>query len=442
MRENNTEYKRIWYVAAIYALGGMALAVYNLQLQYTNDYAGFTPLEFSAARVAIIMAACVFIGLTIPKRISIPSDMFLIFYALFVLLSYIFFSDAALQVDSTTFLSWFAILAFPYMGALIVRRFQWSINLDFIVNREVLLIAAIGIVLVAVVVAITGSGDTGGLSIVDAYERRMIGREIFEAGSFVAYINVMSMNGLNPFLAFLGGFQNRKSLAVLALLFSGVFFYSIGVKAPIALAGLAYVAGLGIRMGKLGALFAAIVAICIVLFGVFLVGYSVSGHSEVGEYFFRRVFVLPGFIVQYYMTLLFDSGGVFWSPWNGVSGDVGVTYVIGAEFFGNAQTNANTNAFVYALAADGFPAYLLTVGFILGFFKILDALHEASANVGYLYLGFLYAILLAEQAATTALVSSGVFLLFGFVLLSGRGWVRDEPKPPPRDLPTIPAPQP
>ena len=211
-------------------------------------------------------------------------------------------------------------------------------------------------------------------------------------------------------------------LAALALIFSAVFFFSIGVKAPLAFAGLAYFVGLGVRYGRLTIFFDAVVFLTILLFLGFAIEFSLYQYSEIAEYFFRRVFTIPGFDMQHYMELMFKSGDALWSPWFGVNSDLSPTFLVGAIFFGNVQWNVNTNAFIYALAAGGVPGYLVTIGLVGGFLKLLDSLYAASGNAGYLYLGFLYSILVAEQAATTALASSGVALLFILLVLAGKGW--------------------
>ena len=257
-----------------------------------------------------------------------------------------------------------------------------------------------------------------------AYESHDV---IAEASSvYGAQAVVGSIDVRKPFLAFLGGLLNRKSLAALALVFSLVFFYSIGVKAPIAYAGLAYFVGLGVRSGRLMIFFDAVVALSVILFLGFLLEYSVNQYSEIAEYFHRRVFVVPGFDIQHYMELIFRSGDALWSPWYGLNSDLETTFLVGAVFFGNVQANVNTNAFTLALASGGIPEYLAVLALVAGFLKALDALYEGSGNAGYLYLGFLYSLLITEQGATTALASSGIALLFIILLLSGKGWTQED----------------
>lgn len=424
MSEFRVTRTRLATVAGFYALGGMAVLIYVLQLQYTNSYAGFVPLDFSMFKVAITLFLGAAIGLTIPSNASRPLDMFIVIYAIFVLASFVFFRGVATDVGNGEYLFQVGLLSLPYVGALLLQRVRWSLEVPFAIKPQLLLAIAIATIVLAVAVAVAGVGDVGGLSIDDAYERRMVGREAFQSGSLLSYLVAMAMNGLNPFLAFWAGLLNRKWLFALPALFGLLFFYSLGVKAPTAMVVLSLVVGMLARRGRVGRIFMAIVYICAALFAVFVVEYVATGYSQAAEYFFRRAFVVPGFLVQYFMTFMFDSHGFFWSAWSGLNDSVPVTFVIGDEFLGNAQTNANTNAFIYALADGGYPAYIVIVTLVLAFFKILDALYESTKNQGYLYIAFLYSLLIAEQAATTAALSSGVALLFGFVLLSGKEWTR------------------
>ncbi len=413
---------RLFHILGLLALGGMALIVYQFQLQYTNAYMGFLPIDIGVTYLFPALFFSVLFGIFLPARISQPSDIFLVFYAAFVILSYVFFYAGASDVGITAFMFRLSVTAFPFVVVRLLGSVKWRLSIPLDLKPETLLIILVGIAVSGVAVALYSSGSSGGFSIADAYDRRMAGRDIFQAGSLIAYLNVMTMNGINPFIAFLGGLLNRKSLGAFSLGCSLVFFYSIGVKAPIAFVGLAYLIGMGIRTQNLALFFNMIVLLTMLLFVGFLVEFSVSGYSEIAEYFFRRVYVIPGFDVQRYMELIYERGVAIWSPLTGIQSDLSVTYLVGATFFGNDQANVNTNAFTYALAAGGYLGYVvITVG-VAAFFKILDALHEASGNAGYLYIGFLYAILLAEQAATTAFVSSGVGLLFFLVVLSGRGW--------------------
>jgi hypothetical protein len=109
------------------------------------------------------------------------------------------------------------------------------------------------------------------------------------------------------------------------------------------------------------------------------------------------------------------------TSWNFLTGSAGSafkpTFYIGEFYFGDADTNANTNAFLYAFSLNGIFGYIFAVLFIIVALTVFDALYRSSKNPAYLYLGFIYGLLLVEQGFSTAMVSSGVGLLFLLVLL-------------------------
>lgn len=413
---------RLWHIGGLLALGVMGFVVYDLQLQFTNAYMGYLTIDLDGRFITTMLACCIGLGLMMPARMSKPSEIFLVLYASFVVLSYVIFYDGASDVSFGGFCFRLLLTFLPFLAIKLAGMAQWQLIIPFDLKRETMTAILVGVAFSGVAVALYSSGSSGGFSIADAYERRMTGRDVYAAGSLFAYLNVMTMNGVNPFLAFLGGLLNRKLFFGLSLGFAAVFFYSIGVKAPIAFAALAFLIGVGVRTGNLAILFNMILLATALLFAGFLIEFSISGYSEIAEYFFRRVYTIPGFDIQRYMELIYERGAALWSPISGIQSDLGVTYLVGATFFGSDQANVNTNAFIYALGEDGYVGYALIVFGVAAFFKILDALFEGSGNAAYQYIGFLYAILLAEQAATTAFVSSGVGLLFFLVVLSGRGW--------------------
>ena len=77
----------------------------------------------------------------------------------------------------------------------------------------------------------------------NSYERRLDGREIYTAGSLIAYAQSICMNGIAPFLAFRGAINKQFTLNFIA--FSSVlfFYWLLGVKAPFAYTILAFLVG-------------------------------------------------------------------------------------------------------------------------------------------------------------------------------------------------------
>ena len=87
---------------------------------------------------------------------------------------------------------------------------------------------------------------------------------------------------------------------------------------------------------------------------------------------------------------------------------------------GSDESNANTNAFFYQFAARGLIGYIYALIWVPLILVVFDRLYRSSRNPSYLFLGFLYGLLVIEQAYTVALVSSGVGVLFVLISLESQ----------------------
>lgn len=78
--------------------------------------------------------------------------------------------------------------------------------------------------------------------------------------------------------------------------------------------------------------------------------------------------------------------------------------------------------------AGTWASYVFNVIVVSVVFLVLDAFYKSEKNQAFLYIGFVYSALLTEQAATTALVSSGIgFLIVMVLLLRSDGSVLNRP---------------
>ncbi len=410
------------WILSLIVIAVTTLIVYEMQLQYSNAYIGFLPLSYANSFGLVVPALIIVLGMSMPKSITKPSHLFYVVYGTFVILSYILFARAAKDINILSFSISLILLIIPNIIIYLITSFKWRAPININMNPDVVMMIVFGIAATGAYITFFNAGSSSGLSVEDMYVRRLEARDIFQSGSLLAYFNVITMNGINPFLAFLGGLTRRHWVAACSLIFGFVSFYSIGAKQPLVFIMLSYAVGVGLRSGKTASFFKVIFLLTIIFFAVFLIEYWESGFSTVAEYFFRRIYAIPGFEVQLYMELLFEDGGNLWSPMSGIKSDLGATFLIGLLFEGNMNANVNTNAFTIALANGGYPLYFATTVLVGSFMKLLDALYEANGNAGYMYLSFIYSFLLVEQSATTALVSSGVALLLVLVMLSGKGW--------------------
>jgi hypothetical protein len=154
---------------------------------------------------------------------------------------------------------------------------------------------------------------------------------------------------------------------------------------------------------------------CIIgLYFLVLIEWSLyDDYSIIADYGFRRLFSVQAQIQGYYLDFLMLNTQPFWSFLSGVHDQLfSAGYYIGFNYMGNQDSNANTNAFLHAFVANGILGYFVAIIFVSVFFVILDCLYRSTRNPTFILLGFIYGYLIIEQAFTTAMISSGVGLLF------------------------------
>jgi hypothetical protein len=219
-------------------------------------------------------------------------------------------------------------------------------------------------------------------------------------------------------LAFTAAWKRKKYILFISLFAGAGYFYLLGLKAPIVLIMSGYTLGYFYRIGKFGVLAKFVYLFFILLFFVSGIELLLNDYSYISDYFIRRAFTVPPYLISAYFDFFAEAYGHEWELIGGVSSDRPVTFLVGEEFLGYADLNANTNAFLYALASGGLPIYLLTVLLVSAVFWALDSVYESGGNAVAIYLGFAFSVLLTEQAATTILASSGIGFLVIVIVFS------------------------
>jgi len=144
------------------------------------------------------------------------------------------------------------------------------------------------------------------------------------------------------------------------------------------------------------------------------------GRSVIADYIIRRTFMVGMQIQTYYFDAIFYSHVFLDNLLFGLDlqDEKSPTFFIGETYFLNPETNANTNAFLYALAKTGCLGLLCCIAFICIFLCALDKKYAKIQSINMIAIASLYTVLILEQAYTTALISSGILLLFCLVSIS------------------------
>jgi len=405
------------FLYVIYAW--IMIHTYDFQLAEANAYAGMQPWEMTFAGWVILVIALPLMAFMATRIKGNPSDFFVIFYSAIPVISFFALTSASGKIKNSILLPSLLIIFFPLLTLwaiqYLIPKIKWRGFVPSIIIERVLF----GILFSVIIFSYVNSPASAGFDIIASSDRRLEGRELYTAGSLIAYALAMCMNGFAPYLAFKGAINGRR-LIFLTVFGSVIFFYwLLGVKAPIMYVLMGYSVGLLVRRNNLPYLIKYFILIIIGLYFIVLVEWSLfDNYSVVADFGFRRLFPVQAQVQGYYLDFLMSDPPSAWSWLIGIPDQsFQVTYYVGEKYFGNSSSNVNTNAFLYAFSANGFIGYLFSILFVSTFLVGLDRFYRSTQNPTYLLIGFVYGALVTEQAFSTAIVSSGVGLLFLLTLL-------------------------
>jgi hypothetical protein len=277
--------------------------VYFVQISESNAYMGYLPLSLDGLSLLIyaFMLGCV--AFIVPLKIEKPSDFFLLFYGMIVLLSCAVFSRATATISQSGAIILFLTLLIP---ALVVKKlhiFKFKLRIVGCFNANVLYYSLAAIIVLAALLSAT-RGINASFDWNSMYERRLEGRVKIAQGSLIAYLTVMSINGFAPFLGYVGALRNKFLLLISSLLFGVFSFWLLGLKAPFLMTLIFVLMGGMTRRNKLQRLpiFVSfgIIFTCLLALGE----YAIFGFSDIAETFIRRIFVVQGVLQSYFFDML------------------------------------------------------------------------------------------------------------------------------------------
>lgn len=392
------------------------LTAYALQLAETNEHMGYKAIPIDLGYVASLSIALGIIGLLMPTKITKPSDFLSLLYGLFVLLPYSILHPIRHEISLLDFSIFFSALVAPLVATKIIVLITPPVRFPAAIGQRAFVWLVSCFCLAGLAMAFSNAPSAAGFDLSTSYERRIEGRSIYSAGTPSAYINAAIVNGFAPFLAFFAGWRRNTHLLVISAICGLGYFYLLGLKAPILFIALAFIIGRAAHTGKIHHFVRSMYFLLLGTIALFIIEYLLFGFSLTGDYLIRRAFTVPPYISSAYFEFMSSNSAIPWTLIDGADTTEPITFVIGEWFLGFPGLNANTNAFLYQLAAGGIPIYVLTIFLVAAVFAILDSAYATKRQPALLYLGFSYSMLITEQAATTALVSSGIGLLIAMTL--------------------------
>lgn len=405
------------FLYVIYAW--VMIHTYDFQIAEANAYAGMQPWEMTFAGWVILVIALPTMAFMATCVKGKPSDFFVIFYSAIPVVSFVALTSTSGKIKNSILLPSLFIIIFPLLMIWVIQYLIPKITWRGFVSSIIIERALLGILFAIIMFSYFNSPASAGFDIIASSDRRLEGRELYTAGSLIAYALAMCMNGFAPYLAFKGAINGRRLLFLTALGSVIFFYWLLGVKAPVMYVLMGYAIGLLARRNNLPYLIRYFILTIIGLYFIVLVEWSLfDNYSVVADFGFRRLFPVQAEVQGYYLDFLMSDAPSAWSWLIGIPDQsFEVTYYVGEKYFGNSSSNVNTNAFLYAFSANGFLGYFFSIIFVSTFLVGLDRLYRSTQNPTYLLIGFVYGALVTEQAFSTAMVSSGVGLLFLLTLL-------------------------
>ena len=391
------------------------MLVYVIQLQSANAYLGYAPIPLDYSFLVCLAVGFLFVAMLVPSKINKPSDFFCFFYGFFVLLPYLLLHSIRGEVRAESFVLYFAVLFLPLLIIKVVLLKLPVFRFPGLLNQSSVILILCASIVVGVVMVLSNPTPSAGFDLSTSYDRRLEGRDIFISGSFFSYFSTAIINGFSPLVAFWACWNKRTWLVIVPFLCWLAFFYILGVKAPILFIAVAALLGYAARKRKVQSFISYVYILLIASFLIFVFEYVTGGYSYVADYFLRRTFTVPSWVNASFFEFM-GSDSMHWSLLTGSRESKPISFVVGEDYLGLEGLNANTNAFMYALGSGGIVLYLLIILLVVGVFFILDAAYARKNNPIFIYIGFSYSILIIEQAATTALLSSGIGLLIGLMV--------------------------
>jgi len=415
--------QRFWKLFLLFSICIIAVIVtYVFQIGEDNYFAGMQPWSMGVLGIFVLFVGILLLIMIFMWTRGFPSDFFLIFYSSIVVISFISLNSSSGTIDGLQLIFAMQLIFIPLLATWIAGQISFQFNLQLkyqgVLKPKIVDGIIFGIVFLVSAWAAMNPPASAGFDLISTLERRLEGRALYGGGGIMSYALAMTMNGLTPYISYNAGLSNRKILLLAALGFDTLFFWLLGVKAPFLYTLFAYFFGSLVAKNKHKIFVTYFLFAIIILFIINLLEWGIYQHSFVSDFIFRRLFAVQAQVQGYYIDFIMDSGTTSWNFLTGSTGaEFNPAFYIGEYYFGSADTNANTNAFLYAFSLNGVSGYLFAAFFVVVVLMVFDALYRASKNPAFLFLGFIYGLLLVEQAYSTAIVSSGVGMLFILILL-------------------------
>lgn len=382
--------------------------IYYFHGYRSNQIYGYGQIEFDLELILTMLSIIFFLAFLIGRGYKKPSDFFLLLYGLIVVVPNAILTDVwgrGGRVAAGDLI----LIIIPIFGILLICKLNFRLpKFSFLSEaggeKIIFLLSAITIAML-----LFDQPSTASFSLVDSYTRRLEARDIYKAETLQAYLSSMVMNGVLPLLTFIGVLRNHIFFLLISLCFYLTFFYIYGVKAPIMYMIFSGLFAYSLKKYGSGLQFYRFI-FYFLFFCIFFawLEFFLFDYSYLEDYFIRRLFYVSSYLSGAYFELI-GSDKFSWVYGFIEPTSKSISMYVGEDFLGLQGANANTNTFLYFLASYGAFGYIFVILLVGMVFSFLDSLRFR--NQIFVLISMLYSLLLLEQSATTALVSSGIGFL-------------------------------
>ena len=285
------------------------------------------------------------------------------------------------------------------------------------------LMPVIGVILVVLVFSYTGFNLH--VSIEDIYDRRLEARNVLRSGSIKGYLESVLSGIVIPML-FVDGIVRRKTGNLVIVFFAILVVFSLKGSKGVVFSPLYLGSIVWIKSKFKNETFVILMGLIIVLVACELekIFYNTSIFANL---VIRRKFIVPSQLSFYYWEYFSEHGLVYMK--DSIIGsiipmepryNIQRSRLIGYEYFGKIEYNANANIFATAYADFGYMGMIISsllAGIIIRWINLFGKGRALLVSSTMAYI----AIVWSEGALYTSILTNGVLLILIIYWLQGNG---------------------